>query len=307
MVGFNGDNAKDKPVVSVIIPSYNSKTWIRKCLNAICSQVTQLPKEVIVVDSSDDGTDKIVANEFLEVRLFHFEKKLNAGLARNKGVEKAHGEFVFFLDTDCIVKPTWIDDLYKAIHDHKVDGVGGSVENGTPWSFLGSAGFYLEFFRFLPYKGKSYQTIFLMTGNAGFKREVFTNTKYPDLSLSEDFLFNWQLKQQGRILLFLPFVSVTHMNRTGLKQVFNYQYKLGKSACFYRSQVSPGTMRVFKKLPILSYSIPFAIMIWIGYIVLRRRGILEFLKFVILFPLLFLANTVWAYGFHKQLKDKKTI
>ena len=134
---------------------------------------------------------------------------------------------MLFLDTDCIANPTWIDRMYHAIHSLGVDGVGGSVENGTPWSITGSVGFYLEFFRLLEYNGKSYPTLFLMTGNAGFRRDVFKSTQFCDMSLGEDFLFNWQLTKQGKVLLFLPSVSVRHINKTGLRRVLRYQYALG--------------------------------------------------------------------------------
>ena len=102
-------NKEPDPIVSVVIPSYNSKLWIRECLQAIRSQSTQLPFEVILVDSSNDGSDQIVALEFPEVRLFHFQKQVFVGPARNIGIEKARGEVVLFLDTDCMAEPTWID------------------------------------------------------------------------------------------------------------------------------------------------------------------------------------------------------
>ncbi len=296
----------DKPVVSVVIPSYNSASTIRACLQAIRAQSTDLPFEVFLVDSSADGTDQIVANEFPEVRLFHFEKQLSAGLARNIGVEKAGGEIVLFLDTDCLAKPTWIGQMYKTIQGFGVDGVGGSVENGTPWSITGTVGFYLEFFRFLAYKGKSYPTLFLMTGNAGFRREVFESTQYHDMSLGEDFLFSWRLTKQGKVLLFLPSISIRHINRTGLLHVLRYQYKLGLGACSYRYDVSPRIMRPLESLPILTFLIPIWTMVWIGYAVLRRCGILEFLKFVVLLPLLYIANGVWAVGFYRELRNQKS-
>jgi GT2 family glycosyltransferase len=48
------------PVVSIIIPSYNGSEYIRKCLLAIRAQSTELSYEVIMADSSNDGTDQIV-------------------------------------------------------------------------------------------------------------------------------------------------------------------------------------------------------------------------------------------------------
>ncbi len=299
----------NKPVVSVIIPSYNSSLYIKKCLLAIRAQSTELPFEVIVVDSSNDGADQIVVNEFPEVRLFHFQERLSIGTARNKGLEKARGKVVLFLDTDCIVKHTWIGLMYKAIQDFDADGVGGSVENGTPWSITGSTGFYLEFFRFLANGERPYATPFLMGGNSGFRKEVFrthaTYHRFNDECISEDFIFNLQLRKKGKVLMFLPSVTVRHLNKTGLLKVLRYQYKLGIGAYSYRRIFSSGIIRYLNNLPILTFFMPVGIMVWIGSIVLRRRGVLEFLKFVVLLPFLYMANNVWAMGFYRELIRNK--
>ena len=301
-----GKNGQFMPVVSVVIPSYNSAQYIRQCLRAIQSQSTKLPFEVLLIDSSNDGTEQIVGREFSEIKLFHFQDRRSVGAARNIGVEKARGEVVLFVDTDCIVEPTWIEQMYGAIQEFNADGVGGSVENGTPWSITGSVGFYLEFFRFLAYNGKPNATQFFMGGNSGFKKEVFNATRYNDKSVGDDFIFGWQLTKQKKDILFLPSVSVKHKNKTGLLKVLRYQYKLGAGACSYRFSVTPKIMRPFEILPILSFLIPFGTMAWIGSTVLKRRGILELFKFVILLPFLYIANIVWAAGFYRELKNQKS-
>ncbi len=196
--------------------------------------------------------------------------------------------------------------MYQAIKRFEADGVGGAVENGTPWSISGSVGFYLEFFRFLKYKGKPIKTMFLMGGNSGFRKKVFDSTRYNEKSVGDDFTFSWQLTQQEKSLLFLPSVSIKHMNKIGLLNVSRYQYKLGMGACSYRHTVSPGIMHLFEKLPILTFFMPFATMLWIGYAVLRKRGIGEFFKFVALLPLLYIANNIWAVGFYRELRNQKT-
>ena len=300
-----GKNGKFIPVVSVVIPSYNSAQYIRQCLKAIQSQNTKLPFEVLLIDSSNDGTEQIVGNEFSEVKLFHFQDRRSVGTARNIGVEEARGKVVLFVDTDCIVEPTWVEQMYAAIQNFKADGVCGSFQNGTPWSITGSIGFYLEFFRFLPHNGKPYTTLFLVGGNSGFRKEIFKYAHYNDKSVGDDFTFSWQLRNMGKNLLFLPSVSVKHINKTGLLNVLRYQYKLGSGACSYRNNVSPKIMRPLKTLPILSFLIPFGTMAWIGSTILKRCGILEFFKFVILLPFLYIANIVWATGFYRELKDQK--
>ena len=301
----NPGRRSDAPQVSVVIPSYNSARHVARCLTALRAQSTKRPFEVILVDSSDDGADQIVAEGFPEVILFHFQGRRSVGAARNIGVEKASGDFILFVDTDCVPGPNWIDQLCAAIRDFGVDGVGGTVSNGTPWSIGGCVGYYLEFFRFLAYEGEPRATPYLLGGNCGFRREVFQTARYSDQSVGDDFTFNWQLLNRGRELLFFPAITVRHVNRTKLARVLSYQYKLGKGACAYRRHLSPRIMRVLERIPVLVVFMPAGVMAWIGGTVLRRRGFLEFLKFGALLPFALVANCLWAAGFFRELLNRK--
>ncbi len=179
------------------------------------------------------------------------------------------------------------------------------MTNGTPWNIGGSVGYYLEFFRFFAHDGKPHSTPYLVGGNCGFRREVFRTARYGDISVGDDFTFNWELMNQGRELLFVPSIAIEHLNKTGLSDVLRYQYKLGLGACSYRSDLSPRIMGVLRRLPILVVFMPLAVMAWIGGTVLRRRGFLEFVKFVLLSPFALVANCVWAAGFLRGLVTKK--
>ena len=116
------DQGGSIPVVAVVIPSFDSARHIKQCLQALRAQITDLCFEVILVDSSSDGTDQIVADAFPEVRLVRFRDRLSVGAARNIGVEKARGKLVLFLDVDCIAEPTWIDQMSTPIHGADADG-----------------------------------------------------------------------------------------------------------------------------------------------------------------------------------------
>ena len=297
------DPTRTCPSVSIVIPSYNSSPHIRKCLQTLQGQKTTHEFEVIVVDSSFDGTDRIVVEEFSEVRLFHFPDRCSVGKARNIGVEKARGDIVLFLDTDCIPAPTWINDMFHALQTHEVDGVGGGVENGTPWNLTGSVGFYLEFFRFLKHKGSPYQAYFFMGGNSGFRKEVCQSIPFKDLSVGDDFLFAWNMAKQGKSLMFVPSAVVRHVNRTGLRTVLRYQYLLGKGACLYRQVVSPTLSKFFKRIPFAIFLTSPLVLFWMSGIVLRRRNVAGWVTFGLLIPVLLLTHFVWAWGFFREVMN----
>lgn len=75
--------------VSIVLPSYNSKQTINQCLNSILNQSYQGINEVIIVDSSDDGTDDLIRQLFPSLKLIHLSKKTFPGAALNIGVRVA--------------------------------------------------------------------------------------------------------------------------------------------------------------------------------------------------------------------------
>jgi glycosyltransferase involved in cell wall biosynthesis len=295
--------AANTPAVSVVVPSYQAAEHIRYALEALLAQVTDVAYEIIVVDSSTDGTNRIVEEEFPQVRLLHFPDRCQVGTARNIGIDAAKGDVILFVDADTMASPTWLDQMYRAIGELGADGVGGSMSNGTPGNMIGSVSFYLEFFRFLEHDGKPRPSRFLIGGNSGFRRKVLQGMEYLDQSTGEDMVLSSRLAQQGKNLLFVPRASVKHLNRTGFQDVFSYQYKLGQSAFLYRSFDAPEKLRPLLAVPPLAFLMPFAVMIWIGGTLLHRRRIGDFLRFAALLPICLVANFAWASGFYQALRQ----
>lgn len=104
-------------LVTIIIPVYNKEKYVERCLESVYSQ-NYRKIEVIIVDdgSSDNSASKI--NEFIVSHAaanFKYYYKENGGLssARNYGLTKAKGDFVFFLDSDDKIKYDAIDTLVK--------------------------------------------------------------------------------------------------------------------------------------------------------------------------------------------------
>lgn len=102
----------EKPVVSVVIPTYNRRRRLALVLDALATQ-TFLPErmEVVVVDdgSTDDTTTWLGRTSFpFQLRP---ETQGNAGpaAARNRGIERAQGEFVLFLDDDVVPDPGLVE------------------------------------------------------------------------------------------------------------------------------------------------------------------------------------------------------
>ena len=109
--GFQAVKRSDeKPIVSIIIPTFNSEDTIRGCLQSIKDQ-TYPNIEVIIVDRySVDETVKIAENFKEKILLKNSERSA----ARNYGAAKANGSFVLFIDSDMELTPGVVEECVAA-------------------------------------------------------------------------------------------------------------------------------------------------------------------------------------------------
>jgi glycosyltransferase involved in cell wall biosynthesis len=100
--------------ISVVIPTYNSRATLSRCLASIRSQ-TYSPKAVIVVDRfSRDGTPDVAMAEGARV----IETEVNRSLARNIGLESSSSDGVLFVDSDMILPPSLIEECETGLARH---------------------------------------------------------------------------------------------------------------------------------------------------------------------------------------------
>ena len=101
---------------SVVIPLYNKSFLIKRAIDSVLSQTYQ-DFEIIVVDdgSKDYGAEYV--KEYTDVRIKYYYKD-NGGVssARNYGIEKAHGEWIIFLDADDVFEPNAFEYFIQLIN-----------------------------------------------------------------------------------------------------------------------------------------------------------------------------------------------
>ena len=106
--------------VSVIIPLYNCENTIIRCVNSLLKQ-TYSNYEIIIVDdgSTDNGYNKCLEQYGNESKVFILQKN-NEGVskARNYGIEKSHGYFITFVDSDDYVEPSYLKELVSAVEGY---------------------------------------------------------------------------------------------------------------------------------------------------------------------------------------------
>jgi GT2 family glycosyltransferase len=98
--------------VSVIIVNYNTLHVLRPCLDSIIEQTVGIDYEIIVVDNgSSDGSIEALSGDN-RVILIPTGENLGFGRANNRGVEQAKGDYIFFLNSDTLLKNNAIKMLY---------------------------------------------------------------------------------------------------------------------------------------------------------------------------------------------------
>jgi glycosyltransferase involved in cell wall biosynthesis len=107
------------PLVSLVVPVYNSSEQVRVLVDAIAAQNTNAPIELILVD---DGSESPLSIELAEswnidVRIERLAKNVGRAAARNQGIAKSTGGHVTFLDADCIPLPGYLDNLIRYLKE----------------------------------------------------------------------------------------------------------------------------------------------------------------------------------------------
>jgi len=104
-----------KPLVSVIIVTYNRKGDVVECIDSILKTEYQ-PIEIIVVDNaSSDGTVEELERRYGDkINLIKSYRNLYAGGGRNLGAKNARGEYLLFIDSDNIVDSNMIKNMVDA-------------------------------------------------------------------------------------------------------------------------------------------------------------------------------------------------
>lgn len=104
-----------KPLVSILIPAYNSEKWISETINSALCQ-TWPNKEIIVVnDGSTDNTFRIVKKFESNIVKVISQKNKGACVARNTALEYSQGDYIQWLDADDLLHPDKISEQIKVV------------------------------------------------------------------------------------------------------------------------------------------------------------------------------------------------
>ena len=190
-------------MISVIIPVYNCEKYIIKCLESVLNSIYKDYEIIIVDDGSTDSTmDKIRCYRNKNIKIYH-QHRQGPGAARNYGIEKASGDYIFFLDADDTINRTTFQLLVynignsdMIIGNYKIIYDGGGVEEFiTPLDHK-----FNTFFESVTIWNRLYKKEFIENNKIRFQHiyqgedrlflaDIYL--KHPKVKVIREFVYNW--------------------------------------------------------------------------------------------------------------------
>ncbi|MCM3399455.1 glycosyltransferase [Oceanobacillus profundus] len=110
-------------LISVVIPVYNVEDYIDECIKSVLNQTYKNVEIIVINDGSTDNSLKILENYAFKNDNIILISQKNSGqsVARNKGIEVASGEYIYFLDSDDFILPETLDHLILTMEQNNLD------------------------------------------------------------------------------------------------------------------------------------------------------------------------------------------
>lgn len=221
---------------SIILPCYNVEQYLARSIESVLKQTLTDFELLVVIDGSPDNSLQIANSYASQDHRIQVFSKENGGLsdARNYGLNKAQGEYIYFMDSDDWIEEKLLEDNLKIVETEQLDFIvfGYTQDNeDTEGLVVNSVNILPKMFCWEKTKGnliidnhhlgllgyawnKIYRKAFLDRYKLQFQKGI---------SLVEDILFNVEVYKQSNIIRFNPQLYYHYLNRpvTTLMKTFH--------------------------------------------------------------------------------------
>lgn len=123
MQNNNSNKKSNTPKISIIICAYNREEYLKRCLNSVKNQTLKNIEIICADDGSTDNTLDVFRKYANKDHRFKFftQKNSGPGVARNKAIKRATGEYIMFLDSDDWIELNTCEELYKKVKLNDLD------------------------------------------------------------------------------------------------------------------------------------------------------------------------------------------
>jgi glycosyltransferase involved in cell wall biosynthesis len=224
---------------SIIIVTFNRKRELENCLSTLLSQKIEVPFEIILVHNGETPYLDKLKGPFPEHKSFSISKNTPAH-ARNFALTKASGEYVFFLDDDCLVPENYFSQIDFNQDWDILGGPDRTPPNPSPMQKLIGMALASPFCMGPTFKRHSSNSkkvdthadeSELILCNLWFKRSIFSNEKHQfEESLfrnEENFLLK-EMKLKNKKIFYDPHLFVYHLRKDNLEKLAKSIIKSGE-------------------------------------------------------------------------------
>jgi glycosyltransferase involved in cell wall biosynthesis len=215
---------KNTVTVSICIPTYNRKDYLKETLDSILVQTYKDYEIVIVDDGSTDGTEDMLKQLGFPVT-YHWQENGGDAAARNKLIELARGQYISFIDSDDLLLPDAIEKLVRIMQTEDEDVIAyGSYlridQNGKVYGRCKRKLYSGNITKYL------FQTVFVHSCGSMFPKKILKDSTVFDTSLKvcSDYDFWLRLSMKYRFVA-LPeptFKRRRHINNLSTASFENY-------------------------------------------------------------------------------------
>ena len=229
--------------ISIIIPVYNGKNYIKKLLDSLLD--LDYPKhdyEIIVVDNNSSDQTKEFVKQY-PVRTLEENNIQSSYAARNKGIKNAQYDILAFIDADCIASKEWLKEGIKPIANGEADLVGGKVE--FYFSKEKTASELYDSITNMQIEDNIRERNVAKTANLFTKKEIFNKIGlFPDYVKSGgDVQWTNKATRKSFSLVYAPKAIVMHPARS-LKSLIKKQHSVGKGMMYILTQEGKSKLKI---------------------------------------------------------------
>ena len=218
---------------SFIIPVYNRPDEVDELLDSLTRQ-TFREFEVVVVEDGSVVPCKDIVDKYADRLSIHYYNKANSGpgQTRNYGVDRANGEYMLILDSDCIIPEKYLEAVKAELQRQKADAFGGPDRAHESFTDVQKAINYAmtSFFTTGGIRGgkKKLDKFYPRSFNMGVRKDVYQALGgFSKMRFGEDIDFSIRIFKGGYQCRLFPEAWVWHKRRTDLKKFFKQVHNSG--------------------------------------------------------------------------------
>ncbi len=220
---------------SVVVPTFGRPEEVRELLSSFAAQDYR-DYEIILVDGSHDTRLEKVIEGFrgkANIRYF-YEKGLGISDSRNLGADKAKGEYLIFMDSDCIISPEYFKNVNIFLSENRVEGFTGPDKAHSSFSAVQKAINYAMTSHFTTggIRGQKIHIgkIHLRGFNMGILKDAFSKIGgFSGLKAGEDIDISLRFQKAGYKAALIYNAYVYHKRKTNFLKFFIQLFLHGKA------------------------------------------------------------------------------